>query len=327
MNDQKPVLSDDMMQALRRSGYLMESRVGRVIRRHDWLVDSNRYIPDASTGTARESDLVAERSYDIDKERFHMFHNEVVIECINNDSPLVFLSRAPENPAVISQLFCMGGFPRTIDISQGRGDDKDNSVSLHAFLGLDHAHRYFQLPTYDMYCSFTPRKREQRKEKGYWLAEQPKDFYESFCKVIQVREYYQDLHEGRLLRDGPDEAEPRIRIIQYHQVMVFKGPLVALDQPDALLESGDGGEACKQVSHLLYRRSEGDDRGVSSTLVDVITEDYVPQFLALLDREAQHFCGILAGKVDQLLPRIKPDRNLASYLWYTRNHPDSAIGA
>ena len=307
--DQQPVLTDEMVQALQRSGYLMEARVNRVIRDREWFTNPNNYIPDPITGTPRESDLIAERPFPIVEGEFHVFSSVAAIECVNNDQPLVFLSRVPDDQSRTHLFLRFGGFPKTIEVPQGR-DDVDDGIPIASVLGSDLSHRFFQVPAYDMYCTFSQRNKAKHDDPESWRAEQPKDFYESFKKVIHVREYFEDLHNTNLLRAAAfGDGKPSARIVHYHQVMVFKGPLVTFDELDGTLEGDYQGKA---VQHILYRRSQGNQDGLSSTLVDVITEDYLPDFLALLEQEARHFCGVLSDRIEQLTARISPDVRAAA---------------
>lgn len=303
-----PVLTPEMLKALCRSGYLMESRVNRVLRDASWHVNANNFIPDPVTGKPRESDLVAQKLHTIDSSMRHGFSNVVVIECINNDFPVVLLSRVPDDPARVSQYFRMGGFPRSIDAAIDPHEPKNPAVDLPIWLGRDTAHRYNQLPAYDMYCTFTPRKQGQQEDRGKLRAEHPDDWHGTFQKVLQVQHYFQQMHDRTLVWSAAAGGDdPQVWITHYHHVVVFKGPLIGLNQPDRLIEGGEVGDAAERRPHLLYRRSEGNAKKVVATMVDIVVEDYMPKFLQLLDNEADHFCTMLAGNLDGLLSRLRPD--------------------
>ncbi len=59
MEELKPD-NDEMIDAIKRSGYLLESLISKYLSQSGFFVESNQVIVDPYTGKSREIDLVAE---------------------------------------------------------------------------------------------------------------------------------------------------------------------------------------------------------------------------------------------------------------------------
>lgn len=62
------ITTKEMLDALNRSGYLLESEISRILDDAGFFIESNQVVEDPITGKSREIDLVAEY-YVYDKER------------------------------------------------------------------------------------------------------------------------------------------------------------------------------------------------------------------------------------------------------------------
>src|SRR4051794_16916928 len=95
-----PDLHDEIADCLRRSGYLLESRLVSTLAKAQFFVEPNAAVLDRRTGKSREIDLLAEYfDYDPDRPKISVL-TRFAIEAINNFLPIVLLSPSPRSPNV-----------------------------------------------------------------------------------------------------------------------------------------------------------------------------------------------------------------------------------
>lgn len=106
-----PTISkQEMEDALRRSGYLIEYRVEDVVRKAGYQVSANASYPDPITQKARELDISATGAVEIDEERDWLFPI-LLIECVNNPYPMAFVSKEPEAETAHVYNITFSGIP------------------------------------------------------------------------------------------------------------------------------------------------------------------------------------------------------------------------
>jgi hypothetical protein len=86
--------TEEMLECLRRSGYLLESRLVAVLHDLDHFVEPNSSYLDKVTGVSREIDIVAEQyRYDeANAEAMVCVKTTLIIEAVNNPFPAVLLT-------------------------------------------------------------------------------------------------------------------------------------------------------------------------------------------------------------------------------------------
>lgn len=92
----------EMLDALKRSGYMFESEICSYLSSLDFFVESNQVIEDKITGKSREIDLLAEY-HEFKSDRIgYLIASKIryVIEIKNNNSPLVLLTRWKSSPNI-----------------------------------------------------------------------------------------------------------------------------------------------------------------------------------------------------------------------------------
>lgn len=159
-----------MSAALMRSGYLMESRIVTNLAKAGYFIEPNQRIADLKTGKAREIDLIANLwNYEPDKLKQHKLSVSVnfVCEAKNNPNPVVLLTKLPFSPNLEVWEALREG--RT-----GLFKSQHTDLSFQDFL-VDDDNIFTQ------YCSFKPKKNEEKSE---WVAWHPDDFYDALEKII-----------------------------------------------------------------------------------------------------------------------------------------------
>ena len=89
---------DDIVAALKQSGYLMEQEVATRLEALDFHVSTNWAFEDSDEGKSREVDVRATRRVAHNEDQRLSAFLELIVECKNNTNPFVFISR-PKNEA------------------------------------------------------------------------------------------------------------------------------------------------------------------------------------------------------------------------------------
>ena len=103
MSDQRKLTKDDFIEAIKRSGYLLESEIANTLARADFFVESNQVIEDPITGKSRELDLIAEyfdKSNNKGGEHRVCAKIKFVFEIKNNIFPLVLMTKFEFSPNI-----------------------------------------------------------------------------------------------------------------------------------------------------------------------------------------------------------------------------------
>lgn len=174
MNKIQKITQDEMLQALHRSGYIMESEVSNLLSELGFFVETNQVITDQNSGKSREIDLIAEY-YDWSEEKSK---NNVstklrfVFEIKNNNLPLVLLTKFKPSPN--SNLIIEG-------LKEFISNPLDSSYPYwegsHGKIIDDFSSVYTQ------YCSF-----QRKKSDDELMALHPTEVYEGLSKITQYCE-------------------------------------------------------------------------------------------------------------------------------------------
>lgn len=202
--------SAEILGCLRRSGYLLESRIIRALTESRFFVQPNIALIDRRTGKSRELDIVAEY-FDYDPNRPNLsVRTEFVIEAINNFLPLILMTPEPYNPlADVEAYIRYGTTPSEASFLK--------HVDVHDAKGVSSAARYSQ------YCALT-----RKKSGDELMASHPDDLYSSLLKLA---EFIEDQVAQFNVRDWqPDEYW---RLWFWEGLLVVGGDLLVVDDSGA----------------------------------------------------------------------------------------------
>src|SRR5881409_1427963 len=152
---------DEAKDALLRSGYLLESRLESVLSKRGYYVEANEAYPDPDTGKAREFDLYAMSARRAGPDDYDFIFDVLLVECINNPQPLVFLTKNPLVGFLHHQEAKMAGLPVKFPDKKRR----DEWESLADFLDMSKYHHYCKGRVATQFCSFLRKKNSQE-----WMA-------------------------------------------------------------------------------------------------------------------------------------------------------------
>jgi hypothetical protein len=257
----------EAIEALVRSGYLLESRLESRLQRAGYYVEANHTYPDPDTGKSREFDLYAMGAVRAGANERDFIFQVLLIEWVNNPQPLVLVTKPPQVPFLHHLDAKLAGLPVKFPVKGGGWS------SLPDYLGLDKFHHYCRGRIATQFCSFRLKKEHHQRE---WMALHEDAHFDSFRKLCAVTDYFVDQHFKSWLSGG---FEP-VNIEFYYPVLVVSGPL---------LEARPRGSSVilSRRQHLQFRRSELTRGEPENYQIDVTTEAYLPRLLSLIEREAQ----------------------------------------
>jgi hypothetical protein len=176
MSDKREILKDDLIEAIKRSGYLLESETANTLARADFFIESNQVIEDPITGKSREIDLIAEY-YDknntvISKHRAYA-RIKFIFEIKNNTYPLVLMTKLEFSPNIE-----MWESTKEIETAP-EGISVNSTDSFYEILLANNE------PIFTQYCSFNVKKGNKKEEI---LASHPEQVYEGLSKITQYCE-------------------------------------------------------------------------------------------------------------------------------------------
>ena len=201
---------DEILDSLRRSGYLFESEITKTLSDFGFFVESNITSLDPLTGKNREIDLVAEyhREYDPEKAKAKVVAiSRFVFEIKNNNSPFVLMTRFENSPH--SEIYNGLKTAKTIP-------EKLKDVWFSDFFDL----MFYSEPRkklFTQYCSFSKKKNEEL------MAHHPDNIYSAFQKIThfceeQVEPYNKSNYKDEYFRN-----------FVYLPVLLIKEDLYELD--------------------------------------------------------------------------------------------------
>lgn len=242
---------DEMLASLRRSGYLLESRIVTALDRLGLFVESSAAYLDKKTGISREIDVVGE-TFRYNEDRVGTcVKTTFVIEAVNNSFPALVMTPHKWNPNTDEDDY--------VPFLITPPDDE----SGHPFAGdvvLPEIKAKSRKDIFCQYCGFS-----RKKQDGDLMASHPEDLYGSIKKAVEY---------ALALRDGSAEwmnstKDSYWRIFQWRPVVVFGGELHALREDKIAQE--------KRAQLRFNLHWEG---RAKSVLVDLVTEAELPLFVA-----------------------------------------------
>lgn len=141
---------NEAKEALQRSGYLLESRLETVLSKRHYYVEANEAYPDPESGKARELDLYAMSAHRAGPDDHDFIFHVLLVECINNPQPVVFLTKNPQAGFLHHQDIKMAGLPVKIPDEKQRNQWE----SLSDFLDMSKYHHYCRGRVATQFCSF-----------------------------------------------------------------------------------------------------------------------------------------------------------------------------
>lgn len=267
------ISNEQIIEALERSGYFLESRVLQILEQHEFQNFPNRSYPDPNTGKSREIDIYSQ------SKRFtkNLFLNEalhfelgieLVIECINNTQPIAFFKRPDKDPHSIFGKFFYTKAERELEAElHEKGITADYVFNMHTTRASDFHFNNTQRNT--QYCSFS-----QKSKNAEWMASHPDALHDTFNKLIdftegEIEKTKNWLHESAY-KDG-------VFLRLSFPILIVENELIEVHQTK-------NGTELEDKNHVVFEYQRYSET-MKGHLIDVITESYLPEFLGIVEKD------------------------------------------
>lgn len=273
---EEKITEGEMIDALKRSGYLIESRLINILANQEYYTYPNETYPDPTTGKSREIDLFAgsyRKVANLYLQNASMMidvTHDLIIECANNPQPAVFFKRTEKKKFTIFGKYRYNKLEQEILENENPADHYflDFTVSSNEF-------HYNKIERCSQYCSFTPKKNIGGGAKKEWLASHPDSMHDTFNKIHDFIQSRKGSNEDWINTNRKHE----VYLSMIYPVIVLQGEIY-----ESYEENGD--VKLQKVNHVIFEFNRYEEDS-SSLLIDIITEDYFLEYLQLLKHDME----------------------------------------
>ena len=249
------ITKEEMLEALTRSGYLMESEISSMLAEFGFFIESNQVIEDKFTGKSREIDLIAEYYNYKEKNSGYKTASKIkfIFEIKNNLFPIVLLTKWESSPNIEDWT----GLKEALTIPDKIKYDWYNSYNKRL---IQNNKRIFT-----QYCSF-----QKKKVNDELMALHPDNIHEGLSKITQYSEEMVKIYDKDLLyeRTDSDYKDDYFRHFLFMPVLLIN---------DELFELQDN--KLKQVDSSVLVYNYHFDKEPKMAYVFVVTKKGFPKFI------------------------------------------------
>lgn len=272
MKRQFEISENEMLEALDRSGYLLESEISSMLAEFGFFIESNQVIEDKITGKSREIDLIAEY-YNYKPENFgYKTASKIkfVFEIKNNLFPITLLTKWQFSPNIEDWIGLKEALTIPEDINYDWGAGYYNRL-------IDTDRQIFT-----QYCSY-----QKKKTSDELMALHPDNIHEGLLKITQfceemVKQYDKDL----LYKDNAKNKDEYFRHFLFMPVLLINDELYELDK-----------NRLKQVDSSILVFNYYFEKEPKMAYVFVVTKKGFPEFIKRMIK--------IDDEVEQLMINIK----------------------
>ncbi|MGA7677310.1 MAG: hypothetical protein WCA51_02920 [Dehalococcoidia bacterium] len=291
LSDHDNISDEEMVEAISRSGYLLERRVATLLGKVGYKAVANRGFIDSETGKSREYDVYAYKSISVYNTGSHEIYPTLICECKNNPRPIAFFIKEEAFEPFVDEVK-VSGIPAKIWLN-------DKCISIQEFAKMKSFHHYCkpEVPVSTQCCTF-----EVKKDRSSWMASHGEELYETFRTMIKALEHAID-EDFSAMSQWFVAEEPEKEFMDlsfYYPVVIFQGDLFS-----AHIENNR--PILKKCEHIQYNPEFFSfyHNEVINYHVDVISEEYLQSYLNIIDREML--------TIKKLLQKQKKDVLLSIY--------------
>lgn len=179
VSSQSAITIDEIRDALKRSGYLLEARIESKLLSRGYFAGANSAYLDPDSGKSRELDISAIAAQKAGPEDFDWLFPVLLIECVNNPQPIAFITKAPVIPSLHSEQVRLSGLPVKLLASSSA----QRWTSLPDYLGMEKFHHYCRGRVATQFCSFS-----RKKGSSDWMALHEDSHFSSFATLCHALE-------------------------------------------------------------------------------------------------------------------------------------------
>jgi hypothetical protein len=273
----------EAIEAMARSGYLLEGRVSALLRSRGWFVESNSAYLDSDTGRRREIDVHAvdgSSIFDDHRGNSFVFHH-LLIECVNSPQPLVFVKSDSLLDERKAELVKEASDP--VLVREG-----SHWQSVPTYFRFQEFHHVIKAPLATQYFSFTKKD----KGKGEWMAMHDEVQHGSFVALGQVTEYQMgNATVGPIERMVNRTHIPPPHVELFYPVLVVQNEIWEIDQ-------SEGPPDPTSVDRINYKHTNFRNGTFGEYIVTVVSEKGLPTFIAEVESEGREIARRAAEKIE-----------------------------
>lgn len=183
MQKKEKITEQEMQDALKRSGYFLETRIENLLQKRGFFIEPNCVYADIDTQKSRELDIYAMSALRCtDNNRDYIFYVPL-IECVRPPQPIVFLIKHDPVSFLAGKEIKMSGLP--IKLCQNK-----KWIPLHKYLEFEKFHHYCSSEIATQYCSFQFKKGETKE----WMANHIEDHFDAIQTLCKSTLYFRNKH-------------------------------------------------------------------------------------------------------------------------------------
>lgn len=277
-----PVINrDQMLTALKRSGYLLEHRAEQLFASKGFHISNSNYFVDPDTDKLREIDLIAENSHIKLKARetgnIGTVTHRFICECENNAQPTVFFLSEGKYPdrgqGIIYNAIPHLTLPESANIGEHQmwGDGLINAQNVFP------KHHFFNMHMATQYCSFAPR--EKKQYNGDWIAKHFDEQHDTLENLLKAAAYISE-------RDSEGIDAFPLPYYGKYQVYLYY-PLIVLQNELLTAKVTKDGIELQEADHVVYWKNHKIEDYEHLFAIDVIRESYLPKYIELIEDEIE----------------------------------------
>jgi len=283
---QKTISTELAVDALHRSGYLLETRMAKTLDQFASHLSVNVVFADPETGQSRELDAYCFRAQTGSRYEFFTASAHVLIECINNPQPIAFFSNglsARTYPVTAARPMWLGLYP------------------IEETIGLEDFHHCFRQGFANNYCTFVEKKSRE------WMATHADEQHSEFTTLAMLAQLTRE-KQLQVLEDysRPQDAAEFCGIELIYPLLVAEGSLFNVRQ------NAKGAVRLESVNHVTYLKRLM-WRGVRRYCpIDVITETFLPRFLRMIEVECKRTLARLEKRGEEILEAVRENKSVTN---------------
>ncbi len=267
---------EDAIEALSRSGYLLENRIARTLDPFATNLAMNVLFSDPETGQPRELDAYCFRAETSDVQDYFDASAHLLIECINSPQPIAFFSAA-RSPALYPILAARPAWlgPHPIEES----------------IGVKDFHHCFRVPVATNYCTFVPKK-----SSGEWMVTHADEQHRELSTLATLAQLTR-AKQLQVLEDfsRPQDAMQFCGVELICPILVVEGVLFEVGQ------DSKGTIKLEETSHICYCKSQIWKGTRQYCPIEVVTESFFPKLLELIESDCKQILGRMEARSDEIL--------------------------
>ena len=263
---------DQVLIALERSGFLFEQEIATLLERNDFHVETSWPYLDPDTKKSREIDLRAIKNVLHSDELKLQVFVEILVECKDSGSPLVFLERQKNKRELEQSSPRQYVFPhKTYHKSIGQNSYREVPAFLH--LGLASSHYYFNHANKATQFSKIVRKGSD------WVANHEGIYDSLFLPIAKAL-------------DARVKSLPKSGVTgDWRTVWLFFPVVVLRDHLLSLSVSGSD-KSLTPRGRITFVRNLDSDALKGEYLIDFVTSHHLQDYL---DNDVGKFAKAVAG--------------------------------